>query len=232
MAISSSSASGSSSSSSSSASGAGGVDTMFSDMSTIFTDFNKNMDTYIKRTPRIPTAEEFLSDFENAFNTKLAELSGGIGGLGSNELEFARNVLMPALFSEYQGRLGAIAKTGQSPFVTAPGGKSYSSSNTSSTSTGTTVKNSAGASQTVGGKSGAPSTQTESGRSQTDSTETGNVSGTETIEEDILLPKVMPLDYLNEVLSPAVIKVNYEGSRRGAGQFQSSGTGATIARRV
>ena len=216
-------------------------DTRFSNLSEIFTNFDKQMDTYIKRTPRIPTAEEFLSDFENAFNTKLAEL-GTFGGLGSNEMEFARNILMPALFSEYQGRLGAIAKTGQSPFRTAPGGKSTSSSRTNSNSTGTSVENSSGASDTVGGsassgpgglQTGSTSgQQTRSGRDSTTTHESGTVSGNETIEEDILLPKVMPLDYLNEVLSPAVIKVNYEGSRRGAGQFQSSGTGATIARRV
>lgn len=213
-------------------------------LSTIFTDFDKNMDTYIKKTPRLPTGAEFLSDFENAFNTRLAEIMGGnfggqgIAGLGPNEAEFARNVLFPALFSQYQAKLGQIAKTGQSPFVTAAGGKSYqtsrSSGGQSSNSRGNTRSSTSETRTTTGPDGSVTDTVTGGGEQNTNRTETESINVTEnqTIEEDILLPKVMPLDFLNEVLTPSNVKVAYEGNRRGSGQFQSSGTGVTSARRV
>lgn len=218
---------------------------VFDELNNIFTDFDKNMETTIKRTPRLPTAEEFLGDFENAFNTKLNTLLatsgilGAAGGLGPNEAEFARNVLFPSLMAQYQGRLGAIAKTGQSPFRTADGGSSYSSSvsnfGQSSNSTGTRSRS---GTETTTSKDSDGNSVTNSGPTSS----TGNVNDTETtsghttdnqtIQEDILLPKIMPMDFLDEVLTPGAVRVAYEGSRRGAGNFQSAGTGTTIARRV
>jgi hypothetical protein len=224
-------------------------DSVTNTLSTIFTDFDKNMDTYIKKTPRLPTGAEFLSDFENAFNTRLNDLLSGpgadglAGSLGPNEAEFARNVLFPQLFSQYQSKLGQIAKTGASPFRTAPGGKSTQtirSRGGSSTNRHGTRDTSGGGTRTStttddeGNTTTTISDSGEGGRenfNETD-TESTSIDENQTIEEDILLPKVMPLDYLAEALTPAAIKVAYEGSRRGAGQFQSAGTGATIARRV
>lgn len=222
--------------------------TAIDEVTSIFTDFDKNMETYIKKTPRLPTGAEFLADFENAFNTRLSDLGAGFGGLGSggglgpNEMEFARNVLFPALFGEYQSRLGDIAKTGASPFITAPGGKSTvntrSSSGQSSSSRGTTNRGTASSSSgSVSSGDGSVATGGSEDESSTinfnrTETESGNVNENQVLEEDILLPKVMPLDFLAEVLTPAAIKVAYEGSRRGAGSFQSAGTGATVARRV
>lgn len=231
-----------------------------SEVSRMLTDFTKNMETTIKKTPRLPTAEEFLANFENAFNTVLSDLgSFGSGGLGPNEAEFARNVLMPALFSEYQARLGDIARTGQSPFRTAYGGASKQTSrsnigqssqttgtrdsrsdqsgsqNQSGSSVSTTVNPDGTVSTTYGNNSsGGGYSDNESTRGNIDNVEnqSGVINENQTIEEDILLPKLMPEDFLKQVLTTGNVKGAYEGSRRGAGQFQSSGTGTTIARRI
>lgn len=81
----------------------------------MFKQFDKLLRPAMPKIARLPTASEFLSDFNNALDTRLSELSAQ--GLGSNELEFARRFLSDDLRAEYQGALGTMAKmTGQSPF--------------------------------------------------------------------------------------------------------------------
>lgn len=199
--------------------GGGGSMSGLDSLTTIFEEFDKRMETKIKKTPRIPTAEEFLADFENSFHTKLASFSGGYSGLGPNELDFARNVMMPAIFSQYQSELGKIAQTGQSPFITKPGGSGYQTSD----STGTSTTN---RSQSTSGSG------SEDSSAGTKATENFSISENTEIAEDILIPKIMPMEILDKLLTPGAIRIGYEGSRRGAGSFQSAGTGTVSARRV
>jgi hypothetical protein len=212
-------------------------------LTSIFQDFDSKMDTYIKKTPRVPTGQEFLADFENAFNTALSGLINGSTGLGPLESEFARNVLMPQIYSMYIAELGKIAKTGQSPFTTAPGGKSFQTSKSSgvettaggnsSSSTGT--KTSSGTTTDQDGYVFKQSCSTSVNDSQTESNDvTKNINKFEsqTVEEDILVPKVMPLDFMKNLLTAGNIKAAYEGSRRGAGQGRGAGTGTVSARRI
>lgn len=160
--------------------------------------FQQGMAGAAPRTPRVPTQEEFLADFDNAFDRALANV--GEGG-GTNEMEFARRVLKPQLLSKYTAQLGAQA----APFrLSGDGGVGGQG---------------AGLPITSGGGAGAGSIQ-------------GNLAAFGIDRSSVVLPTIMPGDFLAGELTAGQIKLAYEGSSRGAGQFRSAGTGTTVARRT
>lgn len=82
-----------------------------------------DFDNYMRRAaaparanagPKLPTREEFLSDYEHGFDSVVS----GLKGLTPDEMRFARTELAPMFLSEYNG---ALAKQAQ-PFKFSGGG--------------------------------------------------------------------------------------------------------------
>lgn len=224
----------------------------------IFKEFSELIRPPVPKVARLPTAEEFMADFDNAFATKLE----GIGGLNPEMARFARTEMAPMLLSKYTARLGDIAKTGQSPFYLtevsreqrgigpgSPAGQALEAALGPGVQTPTRI--SAGGPtriETVPGgtvgsdegllalREGQQSEMLQRKLSQVQQIEAAQRQiediGQGIPREFIALPKIMPTQVLDELLTEQSIKVAFEGSRRGAGQFAGAGTGTTVARRV
>lgn len=161
--------------------------------------FNKAMAQAAPSAVRLPTSQEFMSDFGNAFDAALGGIGtrpntpggGDIGGGITNELDFARRVMQPALMSQYMGELAKQAQ----PYQASEAEYGVAGQGTSAVS-------------------GADLAKYGINRSS------------------VALPTLMPADFLKQHLTAEKIKMAYEGSSRGAGQYRSAGTGTTVAQRV
>ena len=84
----------------------------------IFKEFSVYMRPPSPQVARLPSADEFLSDFNDAFSMVLADpnFQLGMSGLTPDQREFARTVYKEALLGKYTGALGQLAMKGESPF--------------------------------------------------------------------------------------------------------------------
>jgi len=163
----------------------------------------------LKRPPRpeieeIPTAEKFLSDFDQALGTYL----GGLGAaLSPAERKFAESTLRSQMVRGYTGELGKIAQGGQSPFLL----KEVSLEERGLGPTSPAGQALAGA---LGQGVTAPTTVTA---------EQAQQLGAGVPRQFISLPKLAPLDYLAQNFPVEAIRRAFEASPQGAGQFRSAG---------
>ena len=188
-------------------------------------------------------------------------MNGAVDGLGPEQMRFARTELAPAFLSRYTAELGKIAQSGQSPFYLSevsraqrgidsgsPAGQALDAAlgpgvdqPTWVTAGGPTRIVSipgatAGGAASGGSAAGGQSAMLQQQLAHFQEIEAAQKQIQETGEgvprEFIALPKLMPGDFLSKEMTPGNIKMLYEGSRRGAGSFASSGSGGTVARRV
>lgn len=153
--------------------------------------------TVTTRSPRLPTAVEFLSDFNNAWAAAIQELNPAAGGITGDMLDWANNNLKNDLMQKYTAALAAIAEKGESPYYQGPA------------SITSTTKNSG--------------TDTTTNKTTVDGTE---VSGTQTRDvtainqeyESVAIPRVNAYDFIKQNMNLGQIKLEYEGARSGAGR--------------
>lgn len=159
-------------------------------------------------TPRLPSPTEFLSDFNNAFDTALSSVTGraGNGSLSSAESDYAARIMRPRIMAKYTGAMGRLAAAGQSPYQLTD------------TATGGAVST-----DIFGGSSGAANRAHQQGQAIM-------AAGAGIGGDVVAAPKIMPLDFITSELDPRIIKTMYEQDQQGAGQHNREAP--VTARRV
>ena len=158
---------------------------------------SSNTSTVTTRSPRLPTAIEFLSDFNNAWAAAVGHLNAAGAGITNEMLDWANSNLKNDILQKYTAAMAAIAEKGNSPYYQGPA------------SIVSTTKNSG--------------TDTTTQKSTLDGTE---VTGTQTRDvtavnqeyESVAIPIVNPFDFIKQNLNAGQIKLEYEGARTGAGR--------------
>lgn len=166
-----------------------------------FSNFQDMMQPSLPKVERLPTAQEFLSDFNNAFDTRINQL-----GLSPDVAAFARSFVKSKMMSQYTGVLGSMAQGGASPFQL------------------TLVTPSERGAGAVSADPGIQAKIQRDGSIQSAAQAAGFTN------EYVAMPKVMPLDFLNQELDAGTITMLYEGSRSGAGQGQDRGATQAVIR--
>lgn len=262
----------------------------------IFQQFQQVVKPATPQVARLPTAAEFLSDFNNAWDTATNEMNLDQAGLDPEMKAWMHTEFKTQMLSKYQTALGQIAQTGQSPFNLSevpfdqryPGaaGQAMVASEGNGpaggvpqlvtgggptrivTINGQQVTVDANGSVIPGGApppvdiehlqnaDGTPATPTGSlltsgVGSRVNPTDRASILAAQTREEQtsqsnaqkltqdqsieaaqvqadtighgtprdfIALPKIMPLDFINANMTPGMVKLEYEGSRTGAGR--------------
>lgn len=180
------------------------------------------------RIEKLPTPEEFMGEFNNAFST----FSTGIAGrLTLAEERYLREELRPMMFERYVGALGDIAKRGESPFILKeatreergialgmPAGEALQaavgpgvSEPTRITAGGPTRIETAGSPEEMLQKQLAQAQDVDAARQQIEETGTG------VPREFIALPKIAPLDFLQQTFSEQSIRILAAGAARPQG---------------
>jgi hypothetical protein len=175
--------------------------------------FGSEGQTIVSRTLRpptpsvatLPTPEEFLGGYNEAFATHIGSMAGQ---LTKEEIDFANNEMKNGTYQTYLGKLGEIAKSGTSPF---------SLQEVSRAERGIEPGSLAGAALDKALGPGVTEPTTVTGKSDVVS-EAIDTAGQGVPKEFISVPKYKPLDYLQQNLSVEAIKVAYAGSPQGAGK--------------
>lgn len=168
--------------------------------------------SYVLRPPapsieKLPTAEEFLGDYQNAFSTQVSDLRAS-GQLTSQEADFATNQLQSKFLQMYTGKMGDLAKSGVSPYTLGEVTREQRG-----TASGTPAGNALDAAYGTGVTT--PTTLT--GTSADVTAQTGEI-GTGVAQEFTSQPVIKPLDFLQQTMTAASIKLAYAGSQYGAGK--------------
>ncbi len=156
---------------------------------------------------KLPTPEEFLGGYEEAYATHIEGLRAS-GGLSAEEVQFANEILRNETYQKYLAKLGEFAKSGLSPFTLkevsreergiAPG-----------TPAGAALDKALGPGVTE------PTTITGTGNEVAEAMDT---AGQGVPKEFISLARLSPSDFLAQTLSPTDIKLAFAGSASGAGR--------------
>lgn len=156
---------------------------------------------------KLPTAEEFLGDYQNAFATHIEGLRSG-GQLSNEEADFATNQLQNEYLQKYTARMGELAKTGVSPFTLGEITREQR---------GVGAGTPAGAALDKALGPGVKEPTTISGLAADVSKQAQDI-GTGVSQEFTAQAVIKPLDFLTQTLSPTSIKLAYAGSQYGAGK--------------
>jgi len=175
--------------------------------------FGSQGQTVVSRTLRppipdvtkLPTAEEFLGGFEEAYATHIEGLKKN-GGLTNEEAQFAYDAMRNETYQKYMAKLGEFAKAGMSPFI---------QKEVSREERGTGAGTAAGAAldKALGPGVTEPTTITGTGEEVSAAMDK---AGQGVPKEFTTAARLSPLDFLSEALSPSDIKVKYAGSPEGA----------------
>ena len=183
-------------------------------------------------TPQIakkPTAEEFLSDFDQAFRTHIEGMREA-GEISGEEAEFAYRELRSDFMNRYMAKLSEFAEAGASPFelreVTrgergiAPGttaGKALTAARGVGVEEPTRVREEiAAVAPPEAGPAEGAAAQVE--RRAVELREQVEEVGLGVPREFISLPRFMPAQFLGEEISAESIRLRYAGSIEGAGR--------------
>jgi hypothetical protein len=156
---------------------------------------------------KIPTPEEFMGEYSNAFSMYMAELKQS-KVLSKDEEAFAQNILRQDFFSQYIAKLGEFAKTGVSPFYLKE---------VSRKERGVSAETAAGQALEAALGPGVTSPTKISGTPE-EVAEKMDALGSGIPREFVATARLQPLDFLRESLSPESIKIQYAGSQEGAGR--------------
>jgi len=154
---------------------------------------------------RLPTPEEFLGGYEEAFATHIEGLKKN-GGLTSEEATFAYDMMRNETYQKYMAKLGEFAKAGMSPFALKE---------ISREERGIGAGTAAGAAmdKALGPGVAEPTTVTGTGE---EVSEAIDKAGQGVPKEFTSVARLSPLDFLSGNLSISDIKVKYAGSPEGA----------------
>ena len=154
---------------------------------------------------KLPTAEEFLGGFEEAYATHIEGLKKN-GGLTNEEAQFAYDAMRNETYQKYMAKLGEFAKSGISPFI---------QKEVSREERGIGAGTAAGAAldKALGPGVTEPTTVTGTGEEVSAAMDK---AGQGVPKEFTTAARLSPLDFLSEALSPSDIKVKYAGSPEGA----------------
>jgi len=156
---------------------------------------------------KLPTAEEFLGDYDQAFSTYIEGMRQS-GALSKQEAEFAYSSMRPQFFQKYTSKLGEFAQSGQSPFAMKEISREERGVGPA-TEAGKALEAALG----VGVK--VPTTIT--GTAQEVSAK-AQALGEGIPREFTTVARVAPLDFLRTAMTPESIKIAYAGSQEGAGR--------------
>lgn len=168
--------------------------------------------SYLLRPPepsiqKLPTPEEFLGDFQNAFATHIEELRSS-KQISNEAADFATNQLQSAYMAKYTAKLGELAKAGVSP---------YTLGEVTREQRGTAPGTPAGSALDAALGQGVTTPTTISGISSDVSKQASDI-GTGVPQEFTAQARIKPLDFLQQMLSPTSIELAYAGSQYGAGK--------------
>lgn len=177
--------------------------------------FGTQGQTIISRTLRppvpdvakLPTPEEFLGGYEEAYATHIEGLQKA-GDITAEEVKFAYDTMRNESYQKYMARLGEFAKAGTSPFTMKE---------ISREERGIGAGTAAGAAldKALGPGVAEPTTLTGTGEEVSAAMDKlGQGVG----KEFTTVPRLSPIEFLGEVLSPTAIKIKYAGSPEGAGR--------------
>ncbi len=181
-----------------------------------------------------PTAEEFLSDFDQGFRQTVEGMRAA-GTISGAEAEFAYNNLRPQFYNKYLAELGKFAEAGASPFAlrevtrgergVAPGttaGKALEGAVGAGVQEPTRVREEISTTAAPGATGGATAAA-QAERRITELREQVENVGQGVPKEFIALPRLMPADFLGQQLSPESIRLAYAGSAEGGGARKQAG---------
>jgi hypothetical protein len=167
---------------------------------------------------KLPTAEEFLGDFQNAFATHITNMKAS-GSLTPQEAEFATNQLQNDYLQKYTGKLGQLAAAGVQPYTLGEVTREQRG-----TASGTPAGN---ALDLAYGKGVTEPTTISASSGPKEQQSAGNKVSMQAAEIGTGVPQeftstavIKPLDFLQQQLTPASIKLAYAGSQYGAGKVQ------------
>lgn len=239
--------------------------TTVSDMNTLFKQFQTLTRPAVPQVARLPSPEEFLSDFNTAYDTVYNEANLEGAGLSPEERDWAKSEYKASMLQRYTGEMGKIAQSGQSPFFLSevgfnqryPGeaGSAMEAARGPGPAYGQPTVTTAGMNGIVsqpggtipGEHFGVPFLNlNEIAAREKQAQEVGDTRtaqemsmlrmqlgqetdiqaaqlrvdemGSGTPRDFVALPKIDPTQWLSVNLDPAQIKLEYEGSRTGAGR--------------
>jgi hypothetical protein len=171
--------------------------------------FGSQGQTIVSRTLRppvpsvakLPTPEEFLGGYEEAFATHVEGL-----GLSAEEKKFAYDVMRNETYQKYMSKLGEFAKAGLSPFTMKE---------VSRAERGVGADTAAGAAMDKALGPGVTEPTTVSGTGE-EVSKAMDAAGQGVPREFTTVPRLMPSDFLAQLLSPIAIKTAFAGSAEGA----------------
>jgi hypothetical protein len=157
----------------------------------------------VPEVAKLPTPEEFLGGYEEAFATHVEGL-----GLSAEEKKFAYDVMRNETYQAYMAKLGGFAKAGLSPFTLKE---------VSREERGVGAGTEAGAAldKALGPGVTEPTTITGTGE---EVSKAMDAAGQGVPREFTTVPRLTPSDFLAGLLSPIAIKTAFAGSTEGAGR--------------
>ena len=157
----------------------------------------------VPEVAKLPTPEEFLGGYEEAFSTHVEGL-----GLSAEEKKFAYDVLRNETYQKYMAKLGGFAKAGLSPFTLKEVSREERGVGTG-TAAGAALDKALGPGVTE------PTTVTGTGEEVSAALDK---AGQGVPREFTTIPRLTPSDFLAQSLSPIDIKTAFAGSAEGAGK--------------
>lgn len=176
-----------------------------------------------------PTPEEFLKDFGNAFSLHIEGMRSA-GEISGAEADFAYNTLRRQVFEGYTAKLGEFAQAGVSPFAlkevtrgergVAPGtvaGKALEAAVGPGVAEPTRIREEIGAEAAPEAAVGAGAAE-QVERRTVELREAVEDIGAGVPREFVTMPRVMPQEFIEEILSAESIRLRYAGSLEGGGR--------------
>jgi len=156
---------------------------------------------------KLPTPVEFLSEYQTAFASHI-ETMRSAGQISNEAARFATDQLQSEYLSKYTAKMSELAKSGVSP---------YTLGEVPREARGVGAGTPAGQALDKAFGAGVQEPTTITGLSEDVSKQASDI-GTGVPREFTATPRIMPLNFLQEMLSPGSIELAYAGSQYGAGK--------------
>lgn len=157
----------------------------------------------VPEVAKLPTPEEFLGGFEEAYATHIEGLS-----LSAEEKKFAYDTMRNETYQKYMAKLGGFAQAGLSPFTLKEVTRAERGIG-ADTAAGAALDKALGPGVTE------PTTVTGTGEEVSAALDK---AGQGVPREFTTVARLMPSDFLAQTLSPIAIKTAFAGSAEGAGK--------------
>lgn len=194
-----------------------------------FTIFSELMRPPTPQIAKIPTAGEFMSDFDQAFRTHIEGMREA-GKISGEEAEFAYRELRSDFLNRYLAKLSEFAEAGESPFAlrevtrgergVAPGttaGKALTAARGVGVEEPTRIHEEiAAVAPPEAGPAAGAGAQVQ--RRAVELREQVEDIGLGVPKEFTSLPRLMPAQFLGEEISAESIRLRYAGSLEGGGR--------------